>query len=849
VRQVRRDREGVAGGTQPSSAGVSRAGEIGASNEAASRLLAPELDPANESGPEELGRFLAEAGKLPAETRAGLAGLIVREHRRPLRALVDASCPPGSVRRMRLATALAAHTGAPSNGLPPSVVEDVVAQTLASLGATGAPGGAATGGSAAAGTNARMRRAGSAAQSDTEHRGGLPAAQRVEAPADTVVRAPAAIVAWADKTDAILRPRLRAAAEALGRLERKVALGRALLATVAARRFPARKAVARAAALLEAAQFAAGVARELAPTDAAAASAVVRAIAARGELARVRSALLLLNEVLGRLARRAAAVRPTPGEIGDIDRAALEVAESLSALQALAALLLELQQKDDAGALTEGDLRAVGLAFEPTVPPPQIFWVAEAVRVVAERRGERGERGADRRSEPGRRPAGVSTALRAADLLAVLKAKGVDLTQIDPGQLAPAARYVNDGDDSPERGERLLQTVDAFRVLATLALPLWSRNRMADLLRTVARLPGRVLHGLPDAEIRDRFQEIARAVNLGSGVLRTKVGTYHVVLVVDDEGRVLRCSCRKRGVVSRVGGAIGRTGGPLGPLAAGPFAAGESLRRTGLLGLARLGAALLGPSEGFTLGMRQAAPAADHRPGERLPALFVRRSLELEADAANAAAFKAYRKAGPLLAEARRELTAALASSDPAAIARAQKRLRQAEDEKAAALRRAAADILGSRPPAPSLPASAGPVRPPREAPPSAPRSTATLATSAVLKSLARELKQTQAIIERGRQAAKDLYQIAKSADMPEKIRVVAAAAAFSMEEATRTFKHEIAEAASEDATEAARLVFERRLTAILDDHRQIHLALAALYARDARALFRASGTLPPERV
>src|SRR5262249_60691482 len=129
--------------------------------------------------------------------------------------------------------------------------------------------------------------------------------------------------------------------------------------------------------------------------------------------------------------------------------------------------------------------------------------------------------------------------------------------------------------------------------------------------------------------------------------------------------------------------------------------------------------------------------------------------------------------------------------SDPAAIARAQKRLRQAEDAKAAALRRAAADIVGSRPPVLSAPVPVAPVRPPRAAPPSTPRSMATLATSAVLKSLARELKQTQAIIERGRQTANDLYQIAKSTELPEKIRVVAAAAAFSMEEATKTFKHE----------------------------------------------------------
>src|SRR5262249_4572913 len=135
VSQVRRDHDGVGGGALPSSLGVSRGGDVGASDEAGSRLLAPELDPDDESGPEELGRFLAEAGKLPAETRAGLAGLIVKEHGRPLRALVDASCPPGSARRLRLATALAAHTGAPSTNLPPSVAEDVIAQTLASLGA------------------------------------------------------------------------------------------------------------------------------------------------------------------------------------------------------------------------------------------------------------------------------------------------------------------------------------------------------------------------------------------------------------------------------------------------------------------------------------------------------------------------------------------------------------------------------------------------------------------------------------------------------------------------------------------------------------------------------------------
>jgi hypothetical protein len=784
----------------------------------APRLLASELDPANEEGPEELGRFLSEAQTLPLAARAGLAALIHKEHGQPLAAIVEASYVRGSERRRRLAAALVGHPGGLPSPLPAAIADDIVTQTLASLSDLSpiAP-------TIVAPPPARVAPA---------------AGPLVTSPAEPSPAAvpgdPPASVAWADRAEAILGRHLRNAAEALARLERKVVLGRALLATVVPRKFRARKAVARAAVLLEEAQFAAGVAKELAPSEPDLPEVVLRAIVARGELVRVRSVLLLLNEVLGRLARRTAGVRPTPGEIGDIDRAALEGREALYNVQAVAELLLDLDRGGSAGALTEGDVRALGLAFELSAPPPQAVWIESAVQALVDPRH-------DKSSPPGPgRDAALGNlvpVLEGADVLAALKAAGVDLTRVDPGQLRPSARFVSEAERPADRAGRLATAVEAFQILAKLERPRLSRHRMADLLRTVARVPGRALAGLAEGEVRDRFQEIARALNLGPGLLRTKAGAFHLTLVMDEDGRVVRCSCRRRGFVSRLGLTIGRTAAPLGPLVRGPFSAGESIGRTSLIGLARLGAALLRSAarvgDARATGSRPAGTARD----DRLPARLSRRSGELESEAVNAAAFASYRKAGPVAAEARRGLTAALTSSDPAAIARAQKRLRQAEDDKREALRRAAAGILGSRPRLAAPPAARA--RGSAFVPPPPRRLTASLTTGVVLKGLARELRQTQTMIERGRQAAGDLYDIARSVELPEKIRVVAAASAFSVEEATSTFKRELAEAQAEDATQSARLVFERRITGILEDHRQIHLALAALHAREARALFR----------
>src|SRR5262249_43334767 len=72
---------------------------------------------------------------------------------------------------------------------------------------------------------------------------------------------------WAESASLILSPRQRVAAEALARLESRVELAHALLSTMVHRSRGVRHAVAKSAALLEEAQFAAGIARELAAAD------------------------------------------------------------------------------------------------------------------------------------------------------------------------------------------------------------------------------------------------------------------------------------------------------------------------------------------------------------------------------------------------------------------------------------------------------------------------------------------------------------------------------------------------------------------------------------------------------
>ena len=160
----------------------------------------------------------------------------------------------------------------------------------------------------------------------------------------------------------ILAPRLRAAGDALVRLEGKVELARTLLSTVGIRGPRSRFAVEQASARLERAQITAGLARVLLRRDAAWAGLAARAAMARREVTDLRPILYQVHEVLARLAQRSTAIRPTPGEIGDIDRAARAAAEALNVLQAVAEVLLDLADRPDL-ALGPGDLRALGLAY------------------------------------------------------------------------------------------------------------------------------------------------------------------------------------------------------------------------------------------------------------------------------------------------------------------------------------------------------------------------------------------------------------------------------------------------------------------------------------------------------
>jgi hypothetical protein len=697
-------------------------------------LLSRELHPASEGGLEALARFLGEAQRLPGEARQSLAGLLRKEHGQPLWLLVEHGYPSGSERRRRLGAALVEHAGGESYGLSAHVLEGTVDQVVASL----------TGGVV------------------------LPTVPpRAKAPA-TPRPVP---IAWAEKAPLVLAGPLHAAADVLARLEGRVDLTRTLLSTVQPRGARARYVVDRAEALLEEAQFTTGLARELTPSEPDLIR-VARGVAlACRELTRLRGTLFQLHDILAPLARRASAVRPTPGEIGDADRIALEAREALCVLVATARLLLDLHRGGAPGSFAVEDATAMGTAFEAGQAPPQIVWDEGTVSALVPRPRDAG-------------PAAIAPlgAVPVTAVLAAVKDAGLDLTRVDPGQIAPAARYASSGLTAGERRMRLAKAVSVFRVLANASSPALSRTRTLELLRSLTGLPERPLAALPEAEAHRRLQEIARAVNLGPGVFLTKVGAYQVALVVDAEGAIVRRSCRKRGLLTAVGRALATPA----PLA------------LGLVGLSRLGAVLL----------RSAARAGEAD-------ALGRHSHEMEAEALNATALASYRAVSPLAAEARRQLATALSSSDPSAITRAQRRLQEAMDRKRGVLHHAAGSLfaLGSTALDPTVLS--------RRAP--GPLAT----TGAALRSLARELRRTLMMVERAQHAAGELYAIARRFGLPESARVAAAAAAFSVEQLTLEFRRQVAEAEGEEATLAARQTLEHGVAELLTEHRRIQAALA----------------------
>ena len=748
--------------------------------EAGALVLGPELDPDNEAGPEELARFLGEAQRLPIEARVSLATLIRKEHGRPLTELVAGAFPAGSERRRRLAVALVRHAGGIAAGLSSLAVETLLTQNLGALGDPQAPRVAT-----------------------------LKKSHATEDSAPRVSR-------WNDIAVAILVPRRRVAVKALARLEGKVELARVLLSTVAVQGARSRFELDQAADLLEKAMLKVGLARELFGDDAQWQRLAPRALLARREVAELRPLLWQLHEVLSGPARRRAAVRPTPGEIGDIDRAAEVARETLSIVVATAELLRDLDADPMSGPLTPGDLQVLGLAFSPEAPPPQTLWDDEMVEallrlgrdVVLPRRPDRVKVGAK------------ASVVRGADLLNALRNSGVDLAHVDPGQIGPAARYITAAGTSDARQERFLKVVDGLRVLAQAGRYVWSRERMSARLTALSGVPERALRRLAEAEVFHSFQEVARAMNTSPGIAHVKVGEHRLTLATDATGRIVRSSCRKPGLVARGAGMLYRTlplaltavrhsrlAAPVGQLLSGPVSASETLSQRALHELTKRGSDLLGA--GGSQGLQEVAARAD--------------------------VAWSFHSAERAVEDARRRLAAGLAAFDPAAIARANKQLERADGARRAALREYAAGLLDRTDPGGGA-SAAGPGRTVAPGPAAAPRplresdKTPKPSTTGVsLRALVKELRQTRMLVERAQQTAFETNTLASRPDVPQAIREAAAASAASVEEAMTRFRNELNEAQGATATEAARVGLERRIIQVFADYQQIHIALAAL--------------------
>jgi hypothetical protein len=632
--------------------------------------------------------------------------------------------------------------------------------------------------------------------------------------------------AWSDQAASILAPRLDAAAEALVRLEGKVELARTLLSTVAMRSPFTRFAVEQAWVRLEKAQISAGLARVILRREAEWTGLAARAAMSRREVAELRPLLYQVHEALSGLARRTNAIRPTPGEIGDIDRAAQTAREALSVLQAVAEVLLDLSSHPGGG-LTPGDLRALGLAFVGSGIAPQIRWNEESVAELSRRRGE------PRRARPVAPASADGSSVHAVDVLRALKASALELAQVDPGQLRPAALFVAEA-KAHARVERLAHVVDAFHVLARSPRPAWSRSKMASHLAGMARVPTSALQRLSDHEVQDRYQEVTRALNTGPGPFHTRIGAYHLTFEADERGRILRSSRTKHGVLFRAAGVLGRGAPltltalrhyratePLGRLIAGSVETGETLGRSAFVGLASAGAAILRTAAGRSVG------------SSALPEVLGRASRDLEDAAVISAAVASYRSAERATAEARRALSAALSCADPRAVSRAKRALEAAEEAKRLSLQEGASGLLHGPAGVGSLAARSGRTGAPR---PSAlarteqPAPTQRPATTgASLQGLAQQLRKTRSLVERIRQAASDLEDLSSRPGVPEEIRRRAHAYSAEVDAAIHDFRRAIGASDDEAATHAARLAFEERVLSIAATHQGVHLALADL--------------------
>jgi hypothetical protein len=364
------------------------------------------------------------------------------------------------------------------------------------------------------------------------------------------------------------------------------------------------------------------------------------------------------------------------------------------------------------------------------------------------------------------------------------------------------------------------------------------------LITTFTGIPARALLRLPETEVFRCFQEIARAVNTAPGVVHVRMGRYESSVSVDEAGRVVRSLRRKWGRLSELAGAVGRTArgalatlrhytenGPLGGLLTQSISTGESLSRGASVRGTRLASVLL----------RSAAGPGEERDAS-LHARLTEASRELEDVAFRAAAVRSCRSAGAAAARALRERVTALSHFDPAALARVNKQLQQAEETRRGALRECATRLLQADPTAAAAVWARGQAvdTPSSEEPRPRPST-----TGGSIRGVVRQLRQTRMLVERVQRTAAELTELAHRPGVPEAIRQAASASAGAVETAIVRFRQELTDADGEAATEAARIGLEQAVAQIFADHQQIQIALAAFPGSPTRPAQPEPGSQP----
>jgi hypothetical protein len=198
------------------------------------------------------------------------------------------------------------------------------------------------------------------------------------------------------------------------------------------------------------------------------------------------------------------------------------------------------------------------------------------------------------------------------------------------------------------------------------------------------------------------------------------------------------------------------------------------------------------------------------------------------------AAVASYHSAERATADARRALTSALVSSDPAAVGRAKRLLETAEEAKRRALQECASGLLHAEPRETAGAGKGAPLGAELRLPgldrTKQPVPTARPATTGdSLRGLANELRQTRRLVERVRGTASDLRDLSGRPDVPHDLRRASAASAAAVEDAIQAFHLGVGTSDDERSTQAARVAFEQRVMGIVARHQEIHLALAGL--------------------